>query len=75
MFKFKDLIDAVHDIKRTVESDGEKYVPEDQTVRLTQQQYDEVVQDPYLDALPPEAKTDLTENKKVLGATIDIPED
>lgn len=67
--RFKDVVDAVHDIRRTIELDGEGWVPSAHTIWLTQEQWDELVTDAYLQTLTSKVLENLT-NHKVLGVNI-----
>ena len=67
--RFKEVVDAVHDIKKTVELDGEGWVPKNHTIWVTQQQWDELVTDTYLQTLPTEVIDDLVKHI-VLGVNI-----
>jgi hypothetical protein len=69
MTNFKDLIDAVHDLKTTSLLDGETFIAQNETIRITPQQFEEISEDPYLLQLPPEAAVDLA-NNKILGITV-----
>lgn len=68
---FKDLQEAVHDIKKTVLDDGEQFIPDKHTIWLTQQQWDAVIVDPYLLTLPTAAIDDLVANK-ILGVNVRV---
>ena len=69
--KFKDVVDAVHDIKKVVLDDGEGWVPSNHTIWLTQQQWDELVLDPYILTLPLSAVDDLVKHL-VLGVNVRV---
>lgn len=69
--KFKDVVDAVHDIKAVVLEDGEGWVPANHTIWLTQQQWDELVLDPYILTLPLAAVDDLVKHL-VLGVNVRV---
>ncbi len=69
MANFKDLLDAVKDIKSTRALDGETFVAENETVRINPRQWDEIRTDPYLLTLPVGALVDLN-NRKILGVNI-----
>jgi hypothetical protein len=66
---FKDLQDAVHDIKRTVLEDGEQFIASNHTIWVTQYQWDDIITDPYVNTLPQAAIDDLVV-KKILGVNI-----
>lgn len=66
---FKDLIDAIHDIKRTVALDGGQFIASNHTIWLTQQQWDALILDPYVLTLPTSAVDDLVAHK-VLGVNV-----
>jgi hypothetical protein len=68
---FKDLQEAVYDIKKTVEMDGEQFIPDNHTIWLTQSQWDAVIVDPYLLTLPTAAIDDLVANK-ILGVNVRV---
>lgn len=70
---FKDLIDAVHDLKRTIETDGVGWVPSKNTIAITQEEWDEALADPYLQTLPQKAQDDLAAGT-ILGVLIAIKE-
>lgn len=69
--KFKDVVDAVHDIKKVVLDDGEGWVPSNHTIWLTQQQWDSLVLDPYILTLPLSAVDDLVKHL-VLGVNVRV---
>lgn len=69
--KFKEVVEAVHDIQKTVELDGEGWVPSNHTIWLNQQQWDSLILDPYLLTLDAKAIQDLLANK-VLGVNVRV---
>lgn len=69
--KFKDVVDAVHDIRRTVELDGEGWASSTHTIWLTQEQWDELVADAYVQTLPASAIEALN-NHMVLGVNVRV---
>lgn len=69
--QFTDLVDAVHDIKRTVESDGLTFVSSAHTISISDEEYAEVQADEFLTELPASAVDDLAA-KKVLGVNINV---
>ena len=69
--KFKEVVDAVHDIQKTVELDGEGWVASNHTIWLTQQQWDSLILDPYLLTLSAKVIEDLLANK-VLGVNVRV---
>lgn len=70
MANFKDLVDAVHDIKKTHILDGTTFIAENETVRINLRQWNEILEDPYLHTLPVHEIVGLTQDRKVLGVNI-----
>jgi len=66
---FKDLQDAVHDIKRTILQDGEQFIHGSHSIWITAQQWSDILTDPYVLTLPTAVVEDLVQNK-ILGVNI-----
>ena len=70
MSMIKKMIDAVHDVKKTIELDGGQYIAGNQSIFVSQGEWNEALVDPYLLTLPTESQVELTEGHKILGVPI-----